>query len=136
MANVLKAGVLYFLGVFALGFILGAIRIFFLVPYSGPVVAVLVELPFILLVSWFFCRFLTRRFTVPAEPYERLIMGLVAFSCLMIGEALVAVFLQQGRMTDFLMTFDLPENRIGLAGQIAFALFPLLQSYADSKAGR
>ena len=50
MANVLKAGVLYFLGVFALGFILGAIRIFFLVPYSGPVVAVLVELPFILLV--------------------------------------------------------------------------------------
>ena len=69
MANVLKAGVLYFLGVFALGFILGAIRIFFLVPYSGPVVAVLVELPFILLVSWFFCRFLTRRFTVPAEPY-------------------------------------------------------------------
>ena len=63
-------------------------------------------------------------------------MGLVAFSCLMIGEALVAVFLQQGRMTDFLMTFDLPENRIGLAGQIAFALFPLLQSYADSKAGR
>ena len=136
MADVLKAGILYFLGVFTLGFILGAIRIFFLVPYTGPVFAVLVELPVILLVSWFFCRFLTRRFTVPTEPYERLLMGLIAFVCLMIGEALVAVFLQQGRMTDFFMTFDLPENRIGLAGQIAFALFPVLQSYADSKAGQ
>ncbi|WP_339691724.1 hypothetical protein [uncultured Parasphingorhabdus sp.] len=136
MADVLKAGILYFLGVFTLGFILGAIRIFFLVPYTGPVFAVLVELPVILLVSWFFCRFLTRRFTVPTEPYERLLMGLIAFVCLMIGEALVAMFLQQGRMTDFFMTFDLPENRIGLAGQIAFALFPVLQSYADSKAGQ
>ncbi len=136
MANALKAGVLYFLGVFTLGFILGVIRIFFLVPHTGPMVAVLIELPVILFFSWVFCRFLTRRFAVPAEPYERLIMGLIAFSCLMIGEALVAVFLQQGRMTDFFMTFDLPENRIGLGGQIAFALFPVLQSYADSKAGR
>jgi hypothetical protein len=31
MINVLKAGIFYFLGVFAMGFILGALRSFFLV---------------------------------------------------------------------------------------------------------
>lgn len=134
MANVLKAGVFYFLGVFALGFMLGTMRIFFLVPYTGPVIAVLIEIPMILFFSWFFCRFLIRRFAVPAEPYERLMMGFIAFACLMTGEALIAVFLQQGHITDFLMTFDFPENRIGLGGQIAFALFPLLQYYGDNKA--
>tara|TARA_R110000824_G_scaffold48175_19_gene136304 strand:+ start:792 stop:1202 length:411 start_codon:yes stop_codon:yes gene_type:complete len=136
MANVLKAAIFYFLGVFTLGFILGTMRIFFLVPQTGPVNAVLIEIPVMLFFSWFFCRFLTRRFAIPPEPYERLMMGFIAFACLMTGEALVAVLLQQGRMTDFFMTFDLPENRIGLGGQIAFALFPMLQSYADIKAGR
>lgn len=136
MTNVLKAGGFYFLGVFTLGFVLGSMRIFFLAPHTGPVIAVLIEIPVMLLFSWFFCRFLTGRFAIPPEPYERLVMGFIAFACLMTGEALIAVLMQQGQMTDFFMTFDLPENRIGLGGQIAFALFPLVQLYVDNRPGR
>ncbi|MGB5483216.1 hypothetical protein [Parasphingorhabdus sp.] len=136
MANLLKAGMFYFLGVFALGFILGSMRLFFLVPFTGPVVAILIEIPLMLLFAWFFCRFLTGRFEIPPETNQRLVMGLVAFAFLMTGEALIAILLQEGRLTDFIMTFDLPENRVGLGAQIAFALFPLIQSYTDVGAGR
>ena len=129
MANVLKAGVLYFLGVFALGFVLGAMRMFFLVPITGPVMAVLIEIPPMLLFSWFFCRFLTRRYKVPAEAYDRLAMGGIAFAWLMVGDMLVRLLLQEGDLGGALVAFDLPENRIGLGAQIAFALFPLVQSY-------
>ncbi|WP_417594868.1 hypothetical protein [Parasphingorhabdus sp.] len=136
MANVLKAGIFYCLGVFMLGFVLGALRMLFLVPYAGPVVAVLIEVPVMLVFAWFFCRMLTRRFAIPPEPYERLVMGLVAFACLMAGEMLIALFLQQRSLTDFLMAFDLPENRIGLGGQIAFALFPVIQCYTERRTER
>jgi hypothetical protein len=63
-------------------------------------------------------------------------MGSVAFACLMTGEILIVVLLQEGRVTDFFLTFDLPENRIGLGAQIAFALFPAIQGYDQAKASR
>ena len=133
MTNVLKAGIFYFLGVFAMGFVLGALRVYFVAPYTGPVSAVLIEMPFMLLFAWQLCRLLTARLHVPSDTYQRLTMGFVAFVCLIAGEVLIALLLQNGRMTAFFLMFDLPENRIGLAGQIAFALFPLVQGYAQFK---
>ncbi|WP_323800115.1 hypothetical protein [Parasphingorhabdus sp.] len=136
MTNILRAGFFYFLGVFTMGFILGALRQFFLVPYTGPVIAVLIELPLILVFAWYLCRWLTSRLRISPDHYGRLVMGLVAFSCLIIGELLISVLLQAGGLADFFLTFDLPENRIGLGGQIAFALFPLIQGYAETSARR
>lgn len=130
MSVALKAGLIYFIGVFAMGFILGALRSHFLVPLTGPVTAVLIELPIILLFAWHLCRLLIARFHLPSDPSRRLMMGLVAFVCLMSGELLIAVFLQDLRVTEFFSTFHLPENRIGLAGQIIFALFPMIEGYA------
>ncbi len=136
MTNIVKAGIYYFVGIFALGFILGTMRAFFLVSYTGPVFAVLIEIPLMLLCAWLFCRFLIRRFEIRAETYDRLVMGFVAFALLIAGELLIAVLLREWSVAEFLVTFDLPENRIGLGGQIAFALFPVIQSYAPAKAGR
>ena len=44
----LTAGLAYFASVFAIGFVLGLIRIPFLVPLFGDITAVLIELPIIL----------------------------------------------------------------------------------------
>ena len=131
MTNILKAGFFYFLGIFAMGFLLGGFRRFLLVPYTGPVIAVLVEIPLILLFAWYLCRALTRRLAIPSEISARLVMGFVAFAFLMAGELLIVVQLADGGMEDFFRMFDLPENRIGLAGQIAFALFPVIQGYSE-----
>ena len=136
MTDILKAGFFYFLGIFAMGFLLGGFRRFLLVPHTGPVFAVLVEIPFILLFAWFLCRALTKRLAIPPEISARLVMGFVAFAFLMAGELLIAVQLTGGRMEDFFRMFDVPENRIGLAGQIAFALFPVIQGYSEVRVRR
>ena len=136
MTNILRAGFFYFLGVFTMGFILGALRQFFLVPYTGPVIAVLIELPLILVFAWYLCRWLTSRLKISPDSYGRLVMGLVAFAFLIAGELLISLQLQTGSVADYFLSFDLPENRIGLGGQIAFALFPLIQGYAETTARR
>jgi len=136
MTNSLKAGFFYFLGVFALGFILGVLRRLFLDAYTGPVIAVLVEIPFMLLFAWYLCRLLVERLVIPPDISTRLMMGFVAFALVMTGEILMAIQLQDGRFADFFRMFDLPENRIGLAGQVAFALFPLIQVYSEVRVRR
>ncbi len=49
------AGVLYFGLVFALGFILGTLRVLVLEPRLGSTGAVLLELPVMLAASWLLC---------------------------------------------------------------------------------
>lgn len=133
MSRSLMAGFWYFLSVFTLGFVLGIVRILFILPQVGPVIAVFMELPIILLASWSICVIVIRQLAVPVEVNDRLMMGLSAFILLMIGEILVMQLMQGGGLQDFIYAFELPENRIGLGGQIAFALFPVIQLYGSEK---
>ena len=55
MFNAVKAGIVYFLAVFAIGFLLGTIRILWITPWLGDGAAVLLELPVILTASWLLC---------------------------------------------------------------------------------
>ena len=129
MKSAIAAGISYFALVFSLGFLLGIIRVIWLEPMAGTILAVVIELPFMLAASWFVCLFLVRRFHIVRNINERLIMGLVAFGLLMLGELLLSMMLQNLSPIEFLQKFELPENRLGLAGQIAFALFPIIQRY-------
>jgi hypothetical protein len=69
--SVLKAGAVYFTIVFAVGFLLGTVRVLVLVPRVGETAAVMIELPIILAASWITCRWLIARFSVPARPMAR-----------------------------------------------------------------
>ena len=59
-AGAIRAGLAYFVVVFAAGFALGTFGVFLLIPHLGETVAVLAELPVVLTISWFVCRWLTR----------------------------------------------------------------------------
>ena len=59
----------YAAAVFAAGFLLGTLRVLWLVPRFGPTAAVALELPLILAVSWIACRHVAR--AVPPEPVAR-----------------------------------------------------------------
>src|SRR6478672_2108433 len=81
------------IAVFAFGFVFGIIRIFMLIPHTGPLIGVLIELPFTLGVSFFTWRFMLRRFAVPADPSARLIAGLFAFAFLMLMEFVLSAWI-------------------------------------------
>lgn len=55
-------------------------------------------------------------------------MGLVAFAVLMLEEVTLAVLLFGKSVTEYLESLGTVPGAIGLAAQIAFAGFPLLQS--------
>jgi hypothetical protein len=77
--NSLRAGALYFLLVFAMGFAFGAIRFLFVAPRVGALVGVLIELPIILMLAWIVCGWVIVKMRVPRRPVSRLAMSACAF---------------------------------------------------------
>ena len=92
MAAAIRAGLLYFLGTFAIGFALGTVRTLLLVPRVGALAAVAMEVPLMLLASWWVCGVVLRRFPVPPARLLRLTMGGSAFLLLMLAELALAVW--------------------------------------------
>ena len=79
-----------------------------------------------LVASWFVCRWWVDRLDVTRTVLARSLTGLVAFLVLMSAEVgLGAVF---GRsMADQLAAYGLLSGAIGLAAQVIFAMFPVIQ---------
>lgn len=127
MKAALKAGVAYFAVVFAFGFLLGTVRVLGLAPRLGETGAVLIELPIILLISWFVCIWLLDRFAVPQQPAPRATMGAAAFALLMAAELGVSLLVLGRTDTGHLATYQSWSTALGLAAQLGFAAFPLLQ---------
>jgi hypothetical protein len=127
MAAAIRGGVLYFALVFAIGFAFGVVRQTLVIPRIGERAAVLLEVPLLLALAWPLCRRVVRRCAVPPALPHHVVMGLVAFALLMLAELLLAVTLAgQTPAQHWARYAELPVQ-IGLAGQILFALFPVLQ---------
>lgn len=125
--SAVKAGAAYFAIIFAVGFVLGTIRVLLLVPRFGETVAVVMEGPFILGASWLVCEFVVRRLGVKAELSPRFTMGLVMFVLLMAAEWTLARYGFGRSSADQLRDIASVAGALGLTGQIIAAQFPLMQ---------
>lgn len=132
MAQAIFGGLTYAGVVFAFAFATGALRTMALSPDWGltPVVAVLIELPFILIVAWIACRAILRRMPVPARAGLGLAMGIVALVTILALEFALAAMMSASSFTDFLASYGKPDVVLGLIGQLAFATFPLARMNA------
>jgi hypothetical protein len=124
------AGVAYFIIVFAIGFVLGVVRTALLAVYPevDRLTAVLVETPIILIASWFVCRSVVRRMKVSAHVLLRLTMGAVAFSLLLLAEAMLGLVFSGRPLVEHWTLYREPSYLAGLLGQILFALAPLVRA--------
>ena len=135
MAAAARAGILYFAIVFTCGFLLGVLRVLALAPWLGELLAVAVELPIMLAISWVVCGWLIRAFLVPGGHAARLVMGGLAFGLLMIAEAAIADLAFGQSLSEHLSRYAHASALLGLAGQALFGLFPLLQQRENPLAG-
>jgi hypothetical protein len=119
------AGATYFLIVFSCAFVLGTIRYLAVSPSLGEFTAVLIELPIIIMISWVACGSLIRRFRVPNRFPHRLVMSGLAFSLLMASEGALSTLAFGRSLSDFFAGMATLPGAFGLAGQIAFAVFPM-----------
>jgi hypothetical protein len=135
-APAIKAGLAYFALVFGAGFVLGALRVSFLVPRFGERIAELGEMPLMFAVIVFAARFVTRRFAIPRSIPARLGTGLLALGLLLAAELLLAVVLQERSLADYLASRDPVSGSVYLAMLALFALMPALVARAAGAGNR
>ncbi|OYY67742.1 hypothetical protein [Sphingomonas sp. 28-63-12] len=121
----IAAGLRYFAIVFAVAFAFGTLRTLWLAPAIGATAAVLIELPLILMVSVAAAWPIVRRPRMMTRG-EAIGTGAIAFAVLMAAEAALAVFAFGMTMAGWLASLVRMPGPIGLAGQLIFALMPLI----------
>ncbi|WP_374528149.1 hypothetical protein [Novosphingobium sp.] len=123
MTRILANAASYWVGIFALGFVLGAVRVLWLAPRVGLKWALAIELPIMLAASWVFARRLHARRPLPSHN-AALAMGGIAFALLIGSEVLLATQLFGATLGGWASALTSPEGRLGLAGQIGFGALP------------
>lgn len=128
----LKAGALYFVLVFGAGFVLGPIRILWLVPRIGERAAELIEEPIMLAVIFLAARWITRRLAVPAAPGARLAMGFAGLALVLATEFSLVLGLRGLTLADYFAQRDPVAAAVYHAMLGVFALMPLLLARGDA----
>jgi hypothetical protein len=124
-----RAAVLYFLAVFPAGVVLGVVRVSLVQPVTGPLIAVVLELPLMLALAWLVAGVLIRRFWVPGALAVRAAMGCLALALLLLAEAALGLIVFGMDPAAQRAALATPQGRLGLAGQILFGLIPLVRRH-------
>ena len=126
--QIIKAGLAYFALVMGAGFLLGMVRIPFLVPRLGERIAELIEMPLMFAVIWLSARFVIRRFALTAMSSVRLKVGFLALALAVCAELLLAVALQGQFLRAYIASRDPVSGSVYLAMLGLFAFMPLILS--------
>ena len=106
MRSALLAGLVYFAIVFAAGFLMGLVRVPFLVPRLGERTAEIIEMPFMFVAIIFAARWLIKRFAFSGEALRPMTAGLVASVLLLLVEFGVVLRLRGLSLDEYLSGRD------------------------------
>ncbi len=118
--------VAYAFPTFAVGAVMGAVRVLLVTPLAGPVGAVLLELPMKLAVAWFICGLILNAPWASRRFADRLAMGVAAFTLLMSLKMVMGLLVFGQAPGEIFSGLTAPAGRLGLLGQAVFALLPLV----------
>ncbi len=124
--QILKAGVLYFALVFGARFVLGTIRILWIVPSFGTRMAELMETPVMLAVTIPAARWVARCLAIPPTPSERLAVGLVALGLLLVAAFTLVLWLRGLTIGEYIASRDPVAGTVYIVMLGVFAIMPLL----------
>lgn len=124
--RILKAAVLYYALVFGAGFVLGSVRVLWVVPRFGTRTAELMEEPFMLLFTIFAAWRVVRRLAVPGTRSARLSMGCIALGFLLVSEFTLVFWVRGMTIREYLGSRDPVSGTAYYALLGLFAIMPLL----------
>ena len=116
----------YFLIVFGAGFLLGTIRVLFLLPVLGERAAELLEMPFMLIVTVLAARWIDRRFLTGVDDRGRIRVGVLATGLVLIADFVVGIALRGMTPRDMLFARDPVSGAAYYLSLLLFAVMPWL----------
>src|SRR5574338_1423904 len=125
-ARILAAAALYFVLVFAVGLLLGPIRVLWLEPVLGPTIAVLCETPLLIAAMAFGARAAPRWTQMRGGWMAYLAMGLIALALQQVADLSIGFGLRGITLSEQLAFFATPPGYIYAFNLIVFALAPLV----------
>jgi hypothetical protein len=127
VAQILKSGALYFALVFGVGFVLGLMRVLFLVPRFGERTAELMEAPLMFLAIVLGARWIARRSAAPRSSTGLLAVGILALALLLITELTVVLSIRGFTLEEYLRGRDPVAGGVYVLLLLLFAVMPLLR---------
>jgi hypothetical protein len=124
-SRILRAAATYVAIVFGTGFVLGTIRVLFVIPRLGERNAELIEAPLMLVATILAARWIIGGFRFASAPLNALIIGFVALGLLLIAE-LGVVMLRGVPLSEYIAGRDPVSCSVYLAMLVVFALMPWL----------
>jgi len=124
--QILKGALLYFALVFGAGFVLGPIRILWVVPRFGTRMAELMETPIMFVVILVAARWTIQRLALQYAVSIRLRMGSIALGLMLVAEFTLVLWLRGLSISEYLASRDLVSGTVYYVMLAVFALMPLL----------
>ena len=124
--QILKAGELYFVVVFAAGFVLGTIRTLWIVPSFGARRAELMEAPIMFATTVFASRWVVQRLALRPSLSRRIAVGLIALVLLLLAEFTFVLWIRGLTIAEYLAGRDPVTGTTYVVLLAAFALMPSL----------
>jgi len=129
LLGVIQASFRYFALVFAFAFIFGTVRVLFVVDQLGgnELLAVLIELPFVLWVSWLAAKHVLYLYLESTEnKFQRAAVGALAFVLLQGAEWKLSKQMYGLSGREYIREqLNSAKGVLGILGQLVFALIPL-----------
>ena len=127
MTSMVRASFLYFALVMGAGFLLGSVRVLFVVPHLGERWAELAEMPIMAMVIFVAAGYILRRYPEVQTRGRALVVGFTALALSVSAELALAVVLQSQSLAEYLASRDKISGSVYLVMLVAFALMPRLR---------
>jgi hypothetical protein len=128
-----KAGMLYFAIVLGTGFILGLVRVPFIVPRLGERYAELAEMPIMFIVIVIAARHIVRRYALDRDVGIRLQVGFLALALAVSAELLLVTLIQSRSIAQYIASRDPVSGSVYILLLLLYALMPAMLVYKTSR---
>lgn len=120
--SVIVVGLAYFAIIFSFAFAMGVARALVVAPLVGEAAAVFLEVPVLLVASWFVSRRLVRDQLFSLAQLASI--GAIAFALTMASEAVLANIIRAQSLAEWASQLASPLGLVGLGAQLSFAGVP------------
>jgi hypothetical protein len=124
---ILRAALLYFALVFGAGFVLGSMRVIWVVPRLGARIAEIAEMPIMLAVIFAAAKWTLRRYELASS--QRLMVGCIAFAFLVVAEFSIVLSIRGLSIGEYLATRDPVAGAVYYLMLGVFAMMPRIIQY-------